>query len=535
MNVKEKLKTLLDQQQSERNELSIKDLPAPSLIPGLTEAAEKIIANLSEGQRMLIVGDYDCDGIMATTLMIDFFRELGYGAIVDYIVPDRFVDGYGVSNNMVDFAIENAYDFIVTVDNGIGAYDAIEYANKNNIEVILTDHHTVGEKVPNASIIVNLKYKQGDFPFQEISGATIAWYVCAQININLKAGIDMKKWLDLVGITVISDVMPLMSLNVALVKFAIKSIKQRKRYLLDLVFPANKRDVLTETDIGFAFVPMINAVGRLEHAKYAIEILLSRSKGDVKRGHRYLIEINNRRKAITQDLLNVVTPEAEKQLESGARALVVRADDLHEGIVGILAGKLAEKYMRPVFVFGWNKAKNCWKGSGRTTGKIDLYTLSKAGKQFALGWGGHVGAVGVAISKDSFSDWKDQIVSASGDFHESDFLPLGEKPMELSFADVDFELMDLLDQYRPFGHFFPMPRFKTTTFISIIQSYKEGLHTKCFLIDNNGSTMEGFFFHDKALSIFNNKTVEILYEPVREIGQEGLKIGLHAEINYLDE
>jgi len=534
MSVKEELKFVLDKMQSERNELKLSELPAPSLIPNLEKAAKRIVDNLQDGKRLLIVGDYDCDGIMATTVMYDFFQELGYGNLVGYIVPDRFVDGYGISKNMVDYAIENLYDFIVTVDNGIGAIEAIDYAKENGIEVILTDHHTPGEVIPNADIIVNLKYELGDFPFMEITGATVAWYLCAQINQDMKASIDMRKWLDLIGITVISDVMPLKSLNVALVKYAIDRIKNKSRYLFQLAFDANKRSVLTETDIGFAFVPMINAVGRLDHAHKAIDILLSKEKAFVARGYRYLQEVNNRRKMLTQELLAEVESQAIEQIDSGAKAIIVKKDNLHEGIVGIIAGKLAEKYMRPSYVFGWNGAKQCWKGSGRTSGSVQLYDLSAKAAEHALGFGGHAGAVGVAINKDNFDKWKNKIMEEANNFDFNEFIPLGEKPREVSLSDINFELLDMLDNYRPFGQEFPMPKFKAKVFLSIIDSYKEGLHTKCLLVDQNGFSATAWFFHDNKVHMYNNQEVDIIFEPVRSLDTRGEQIDLHATINYLN-
>jgi len=534
------LKEILDKQQADRHELLLSDLPKPSLIPNLEKASKRIIENLDKGKRLLIVGDYDCDGIMATTIMFEFFIDIGYAnpeansaSSVAYIVPDRFIDGYGVSKNMVDYAIDNDFDFIVTVDNGIGAFEAIEYANENGIEVILTDHHTPDKKVPNASIIVNLKYELGEFPFMEISGATVAWYLCAQINKNLKTGIDMKKWLDLVGVTVISDVMPLKSLNVALVKYAVKSIKSKKRYLFDLAFNANKRANLTATDIGFGFVPMINAVGRLDHAKNAIEILISKDKSVIKKGFGYFEETNNRRKSLTQELLSKIHLQAEEQAEAGAKAIIVKEDDLHEGIVGILAGKLAERYMRPAYVFGWNRAKQCWKGSGRTSGSIQLYDLTYNAKISCIGFGGHAGAVGVAIAKDSFDEWKNTIVKFADKLKNEDFIPVGENPIEVSLKDINSNLLDLLDQYRPFGQEFPMPQFKCKVYLSVLESFTEGLHWKCLIIDNEGFSSKAMFFHDKNIATFNGSEVDILFTPVKVLNRNGEDIDLHAKINYL--
>ena len=534
MTLKEKLEEILEKQSVGRGEYLLSTLPPPSLIPGMTEASKLIINWLKEGKRGLIVGDYDCDGIMATTIMQDFFITLGFGNQVEYIVPDRFIDGYGVSRNMVNFAIENMFDFIITVDNGIGAGDAVKYAKDNNINVIITDHHTPGNAVPvDADIIIDLKYNQGEYPFMEISGATISWYLCAQIRKNLDAQIDMRKWLDLVGITVISDVMPLQSVNLPFVYFALDAIKNANRYVYKLAFNHAKRKNLTETDVAFGFVPMINAIGRIDHAKNAVNLMLSKNKTEIQKGFKYMQDINNKRKFLNEELLARVMPEAEIQASEGSNAIIVCQEDLHEGIVGILAGKLAEKFMRPAFVFGWNEGKNCWKGSGRTSGIVQLYNLTNNAADHALGFGGHAGAVGVAIEKDNFNNWKKEIVSSAEKIDKKEFIPVGEKPIEVNLSEINMDILDTLDKYRPFGEGFPEPTFKSTVFLNIVDSYKEGLHWKCLLVDQEGNSINSWFFHDKGIINFNQQEVEIIFTPVKIEGSNGTTIELHSTINYL--
>ena len=525
------LKKILEEQSGERGNISLSQLPLPHLLPGVVEAAAEIIKRLNNGDRLLIVGDYDCDGIMATTTIFDFFQKLGYGEQVGYIVPDRFIDGYGVSNNMIDYASDNLYNFIVTVDNGIGAYHPVEYAKSKGISVIITDHHTPGELIPNADIIVNPKYELGDFPFMEISGATVAWYLCSQINKDLNAGIDMRQWMDLVGITVVSDVMPLHHLNVPLVKYALNQIKSGKRFIFELVFDSLKRQTLTETDIGFGFVPMINAVGRLDHAKNAIEVLLSRDKTEIRKGYEYFIETNNKRKYLNEELLKKVLPEAEAQAEKGAKVIIVKHNDLHEGIVGILAGRLAEKFMRPAYVFGWNEKKQIWKGSGRTSGIIQLYDLTCAGSKHALGFGGHAGAVGVAIEKDNFRKWFNSISKESKKFNDEDFVPVGSLAIECSLGDMTEEVVELMNQYRPFGQGFPEPKFKTNVFLKTLNSYKDGLNWKCLIVDSMGNSKTSFFFHEKNVGKVDETTVDIIFSPMESVTTKGREIQIMATLS----
>lgn len=533
MNIKQNLKHFLKEEESLRNKgLSLADLPEPSLIPNMTRAVRRIIELLKQGKRLLIVGDYDCDGIISTTICISFFAETDYSKQIGYIVPDRFVDGYGVSKNMITYALVNEYDFIVTVDNGIGAAEAVKYGKENGIEIIITDHHTPGNAVPDVDIIVDLKYELGDFPFIEISGATIAWYLCAEVNNQLELGLDMREWIDLVAITVVSDVMPLKDINLIFYYFGMKMIKERHRYIYELIFSEFQNKTLNETDIGFKLVPMINAVGRIDHAKHAIELFLSNSVTEIKKGVEYLISINNKRKVLTEQLLEIVLPEAHRQYLAGEKALIVRHESLHEGIVGILAGKLAERYRRPSYVFGWNGAKQCWKGSGRSSGIVQLFDLTCNGSQHALGFGGHAGAVGVAIPKDNFEKWTNSIMTAAKKINTEEFYATEVAPVEVILSDIDNELMDILDEFRPFGEGFRPPVFRVKATISILESFKEGLHWKCLVTDKMGNSYLTWFFHDKNIKRFDQKEIDINFMPQRAFSNEGLKIELHGTIPF---
>jgi len=520
------IKDLLEEQSKDRNILSLEDLPEPSLLPGIKEGSKRIIKLLKKNKKLLVVGDYDCDGIKATTILTDFLRRAGFENQIDFIIPDRFIDGYGVSKNMVDYAIKNDFDFIVTVDNGIGAKEAVKYATDNDIEVIITDHHTPGDQVPEVDLIINPKFNLGDFPFKEISGATVAWFLCCQIREDLNLQIDMRDWLDLVGITVISDVMPLKSMNVTFVKYAINAIKNKKRFIFELAFDSNKRATLTEEDIGFGYVPMINAVGRIDHAKHAVNLLLQKDKREIVKGYKYLVDINNKRKYLNQDLLNKILPEAEKQIKNGQKVLVIKQELLHEGIVGILAGKLAEKYNVPTYVFGWNNAKQCYKGSGRSAGNINLYDLTEQASNEALGFGGHKGAVGVAIKKGDFDKWSKKILKSAENIESKEFEPIGPKPIECDLSIVNKDLIEILNQYRPFGEGFEFPKFKTTVFLNVKNVYKEGLHWNCTIIDKNGVSCNALFFHDRNVGKYDLQEVEILFEPKLVRNNEGYTIEL---------
>lgn len=530
---------LVERTKTRVNNLSLADLPEPELIPGLLEAAHFIIEKLKNGEIMLLCGDYDCDGICASTIYIEFFNLLkDYLNLKDYqinyIIPDRFKDGYGVSKNIIDHAISIGAHFIVTVDNGIGAYNAVEYSNENNIDVVITDHHLPPTKtpVPNAKIIVDLKYNQGDFRFQEISGATISWYLCCMIRKILNLPIDMRKWIDLVAITIISDVMPLADINLPLYRAGLELIKNSNREIYKYIFTEYELKTLDETNIGFKLVPMINAVGRLDNATKAVKYLLSKERTEIIKGVEYFLDINNKRKLLTQESLDLVMNEAKEQYKMNFKSIIIKKDGLHEGIVGIIAGKIAETFNRPTYVFSWNRANKCWKGSGRTSGSIHLYQLTENGAENAIGFGGHAGAVGVAVSEDKFKLWKHNIIEAASFLDPSKFVLDTEKPFHIDLSDINKDFIDMLNSFKPFGMGFPMPLFKTKAWINVLDSYKNGLHWKTSINLKTGVNFTTYFFHDKTILSFHKKEMLLNFTPVQVYSNKGYEIELHAHIPF---
>ena len=270
-----KLDEKLKKQIANRGNFTLKDLPHPHKLKNVEKAAKRIVENLLSGKRMLIIGDYDADGIFATTILMKFFTELGFSGLVDYKIPSRLKDGYGLNKTLIDSAIENGFNFVVTVDNGIAANEAIDYANSKNYEVIITDHHTPPATLPNAEIIVNPRVQGEESEvFQYISGATVAWYLAYAVQLELGSKIDLKEYLDFVALTVISDVMPLENINVPLVNYGIKLLKERKRDIYKFIWNDWTAPVMDTTSIAFSLIPMINAMGRIDDANVAVSFFL---------------------------------------------------------------------------------------------------------------------------------------------------------------------------------------------------------------------------------------------------------------------
>lgn len=507
--IKQDLINFLEEKHQKRNpNLSLKDLPHPSLIPNMEKAAKMISERIKENKRILIVGDYDADGIMATSILKLFFNDLGVSHLVSYIIPDRFKDGYGVSQNIIDYALNNDFDFIVTVDNGIGAIDAVKYAKEHNITVIITDHHLPGEKVPNADLIVDLKYNAGKFPYIEISGATIAWYLAAAIRKEFNAQIDLRKYLDLVAITVISDVMPLEDINLVFYKAGLERIKKNPRPFEILVFQ-NQIESINEMDLGFKLIPMLNATGRIAHASIAVELVTSTDFYTASKYIQKIKEINEYRKELTNSSLQRIMNAVEEQKNNSA--IIIKEKNLHEGIIGILAGKIAEKYNKPTYVFSWNKEKQVWKGSARTSGKIHLYNLTSHAKDFIAGFGGHAGAVGLSVKNKDFDLFVEKIIEKSNEIDFDMFFD-DEMDIKIPLEIIDnMEIVNILEKYRPYGEKFQMPTLSSQGFIKINSTYKNGLHNLCQVYNDKTAKNVWFFNQYEILNIKDLEEVEFKF------------------------
>ena len=350
------------------------------------------------GEKITIVGDYDVDGIVSTTIMIDFFNSLGIK--VDYIIPNRFEHGYGLSVKIVDM-IDSG--LVITVDNGITAYEASLKLKKKNIDLIITDHHTVGDKVPIALAIINPKQNDCNFEFKEICGAQVAWYFCAAIKNEMNYDINMSSYLDLLCLAIIADIMPMTSLNYTMVRQGLKKIKNSSREAFKLLNSHLKKDILVSDDIGFTIAPKLNSAGRMDDATVALKFLLSKDQSSAYESLAVLDELNSYRKTIQERISN----EAEQKSNKEDRAVIVWAEDWHEGIIGIVASKLSNSYKKPAFIFSIQNG--IAKGSARANSNINLYDLISKASHLLLGFGGHKNAAGLSLLEENLPEFKEII------------------------------------------------------------------------------------------------------------------------------
>ena len=482
--------------------LSLKDLPQPNTFKDMNKATERIVRAINNKEKITIIGDYDVDGVTSTTLMKLFFEEIDYP--IEWIIPNRFKDGYGLSANIIPRIAGT--DLAITVDNGISAVYAAKLCKDEGIELIITDHHLLGSEVPECFAIIDQKQEACTFPYSDVCGAQIAWYLIAALKNALDIKINMMSYMELVSIAIIADMMPLQHINRAMVETGIKALNKSKKPAIRAFLEHSGKEVLNAEDIGFFLAPLLNAAGRMEDASFAVNFLTSTNIYDARVRLERLKEFNTLRKATEQD----ITEKAMKQVNSNDEVIVVCAEHWHEGVVGIVAARVARQYEKPCIVLSDN-GEGILKGSGRSFGVCDLFTITDGCRSHLEKFGGHQAAIGLSLDKKSLEAFKIQI---NENFVKEKYIKDELDPDvvgELHFQDISFDLTKLVKKYEPYGQGNPTPKYLSKN-VEILQSDtmgKEAEHLR-FSFVQNGIVIAGVQFKAKVVYEVGSK-VDVIY------------------------
>jgi single-stranded-DNA-specific exonuclease len=465
---------------------TLRDLPQPDSFKDIKKASKRIIKAIKTDETITIVGDYDVDGVVSTAIMIEFFKILKID--LNYIIPNRFTHGYGLSPKL----IENiSSGLIITVDNGVSAFEASKLCKAKNIDLIITDHHTVGDKLPEAFAIVNPKQTDCSFPFKDICGAQVAWYLCAMIKKELKLNIDMLKFFDILSLAIIADIMPMRSLNSTMVKKGLKNLQNSIRPSILAIKNRFLLETINEEDIGFKIAPLINCAGRLEDAMIALEFLLSPNIAEANNNLDYLIQLNEQRKV--QQLQ--IYEDAKCKINQNDEVVFVFDKNYNEGIIGIIASKLSEKYKKPAFVFSIKN--NIAKGSARSD-DVDLFNLILKCSDSLIGFGGHKGAAGMSLDIKNLDNFKQLLNIQTKELKKTS--TNNNTNTALGVLDISYinkNLYDTIDSFRPFGLENKMPSFifSNSKILELIKIGKNKEFTK-LIISNGFYNIEVVIFTD---------------------------------------
>ncbi len=431
-----------------KDEKKLSDIPNPALLFNAPEAAQKIAEAIRTNKKITLVGDYDVDGVSSTAIVVDFFRQIPYP--LEAIIPNRFRDGYGVSPNVLE-RIDT--DLIITVDNGISAIGAAKICKERGIDLIITDHHTPGDILPDALFIVDPKLQECEYPFQEICGAQVAWLLMALIKKELGLAIDMRQFLDILAIAIIADIMPLIDINRAIVKEGLKLISTSTRPSSIIIRDFLNKKVITSEDIAFSIAPRINSAGRLEDASIALEFYTARDTNTAYKQFELLGQLNELRKETEAQ----TTKKAILEVNADDLVIVVSGESWHEGVVGIIASRLVDKFGKPAIVL--NVENGVAKGSARSIGDVSIYELIKENNSYLEKFGGHKMAAGMGLKADNIVAFREAINESAKKIDPKDFEPKEMISGILDTDDIDLELLALLEGFEPYGEANLRPSF----------------------------------------------------------------------------
>ncbi len=466
----------------------LEDCYSPWRLKDMDRAVEQILAAIDEGIRIRVIGDYDVDGVCASYILT---KGLGIlGAKVDTAIPHRIHDGYGLNDNLIEIARQDGIGMIVTCDNGIAAAPQIALANSYGIRVIVTDHHEVPfvteqdgvrrEQLPPALAVIDPKQEQCRYPFPGICGGTVAYKLIAALaektgDGNLREA--MEELLEFVALSTVCDVMELKNENRILVKEGLRRLKNTRNQGLKALIEVNgiEPERLSAYHLGFVIGPCLNATGRLDTAKRALELLQSATKTEAMSAARELKELNDSRKNLT--LQGVEQAESfllEHHMEQD-KVLVIFLPEVHESLAGIIAGRIREKHCHPVFIL--TRGEEGVKGSGRSVEGYHMYEAMTQVKQYFTKFGGHAMAAGLSMKEGDIGDFRRDL-NANCRLGPEDFIPKVhiDVPMPLEYADG--KIADELELLEPFGVGNPKPLFAQKN-LRFLSGYKMGANKTC--------------------------------------------------------
>lgn len=437
----------------------IKDLYDPRKMKDAELATSIIREAIQNGDFITVYGDYDCDGVTSTAVMTMLLEKAG--ARVGYFTNNRFVHGYGMCPKGVDdlLSLYPETKLIVTVDNGIVAFDGIEYAKQKGIRVVVTDHHEPADTLPNADALVNPKRKDCPYPFKHLCGAGVAFKLMLLLYWEMGLPLqDVYETMDIVALGTVADVVKLEDENRVIVKHGIKAMEEEKRPVFRLLREETQiKEINAHHTLGFIYGPVVNAIGRIQgDPRKAIEMFLTDDETKIRQTIQELIRINNERKKMTEEQTALAE---EILLNKGLQFVnVVYRPDFHEGIIGLIAGRLKEKYHRPTFVFT-KDANGEIKGSGRSIEKFHLKEALDSIKELLNKYGGHAKACGLSLDEANLSLFESEINRrAHEQLTEDDFEEIVRVEYVFEPKELTIDVVHALRELEPFGEGFPKPQ-----------------------------------------------------------------------------
>ena len=460
------------------------DFHDPYLITDMEKAINRIVQAIEKQEKVTIYGDYDVDGITSITVLKSFLKDRGLE--VSQYIPNRLNEGYGLNKKAIDKIYENGCQLMITVDCGISAIEEIEYANHLGIETIVTDHHEPGSVLPKALAVIDNKRKDSTYPFRELAGVGVVFKVIQALGIKLGLKEEAYlKYLDIVCIGTISDIVPLVDENRVIAKLGLLLIQQTKNIGLKSIIQSSGYTKIDSNSISFGIAPRINACGRMGKAEDALQLFLSKNINEVSQLTNKLNEYNRLRQDTEKKIFESAIEQIEEEHLAENATIAVGGHHWHHGVIGIVSSKITEMYFKPSILLSFEE-DGIGTGSGRSIPGFDLHeALSKCTDTIEK-FGGHSMAIGITIKKEKFEDFKKEFENIAKEANIEKIVPVIHIDAKVDFGSINKEMVESLKALEPFGEGNKMPVFAFKNLkIDSIRALSEGKHLKLTLKEGN--------------------------------------------------
>lgn len=508
-----------------------KDFHDPYLMPDMEIAVKRIIKAIENQEKVIIYGDYDVDGITSITVLKKFLSDRGLE--VDSYIPNRLDEGYGLNKAAIDKIVSEGYNLMITVDCGISGIEEIDYANSLGLETIVTDHHEPAEVLPKALAVVDAKRKDNKYPNNQLAGVGVVFKLTQAISqvYNLEEK-EYLKYLDIVCVGTISDIVPLVDENRVIAKLGLKLVEVTKNVGLKALLTSIGYKKIDSSAISFGVAPRINACGRMGHEQEALKLFLTDNIVEATAITKKLNEYNKQRQDIEKRIFDEVLLKIENE-EKDKPCIVLADENWHHGVIGIVSSKVTEMYYKPSILICFEDGEG--KGSGRSIPGFDLHdALSKCDKHIDR-FGGHSMAIGISVSKENYNSFKNEFEEFVSNTNINELIPVIRVDEEVTAKDIGVNIVKELSMLEPFGEANKMPIFMYKNLkINSIRALSDGKHLKLSLRDegtfidaigfNMGYLVDEFLLGDKVdvlgnleINSFNGReSVQINLKDIRK-------------------
>ena len=486
------------------------DFYDPFLLPDMEIAVPRIINAIENKEKIVIYGDYDVDGITSISVLKKFLEDRGLD--VSEHIPNRLDEGYGLNKEAIDEINKSGCKLMITVDCGISGLEEVEYANSLGIETIITDHHEPLDELPKAIAVIDAKIKTNKYPFNQLAGVGVVFKLIQAISIKL--GLDEKeylKYLDLVCIGTISDIVPLVDENRVIAKLGLKLVEVTRNIGLRTLLDSIGYKKINSMSVSFGIAPRINACGRMGHADEALKLFLTNDKSEAITLTQKLNDYNKERQDIEKNIFEEALNKINEENIEEKSAIVLGGDNWHHGVIGIVASKITDMYFKPSILICFEDNKG--KGSGRSIPGFDLHKALCETSQYLEKYGGHAMAVGLSLSKEKFEDFKKVFQEYADSKDINEIVPIINIDKLITEKELNLEAVRDLEKLEPFGEAnkCPLIAYKNLK-IDSIRVLTEGKHMKLTLKTekNNIITAMGFNMGYRAEEYLIGDKVDIV-------------------------